>query len=209
MPTKTKSSPLEQRLRADRERLTAQIEDVERRIEAAILESGKRVVDTAAGSLAEESALRPLSTLKTRREVLQAALAEVDRRLADAPKRQREFDAAKDKLATALEARQAVQDACSDAFRELHGLLMKLRLVNADSVAALREALKAWQRAGRLPEETPRFAALKWPNDLLVLREWPLVELGFVGDRSRPMARFLPGAYDDAALASTDLELEE
>lgn len=168
---KPKIDPLTERLIADRQKLVERIDDTEKAIERAILESGKRLAKTPADdAFHTESAVRQLVSLKAKLEVLEAALRELDKKVAEAPGKMSAYEATLPPLVKAIEARDIVQAEVEETLRTLYDGLMRLRSLNEAAYDRLRQSARAYRAAGgaRTPGlARPSFPALRFRDDLV------------------------------------------
>jgi len=156
------NNPLEARLLDQKATLLAQIETCDRDIEAAVLESGKKVVGARANVRVEDSALAPLIRLRAKRDVLIAALGQLEAKMADAPGKIAALSQAIIPLESALSARDLAQNRVEELLADLYSALMNLRVKNEISYEALHKAAKAWRLAGSVPELKPPFNAVRF-----------------------------------------------
>ena len=167
--TKAKTTdPLSERLQQQRTDLLAQIETCERDIEAAILDSGKRVVAAAGNVRIEESALAPVVRLRTKKDVLVAALGQLEAKIEAAPGKIAAYEASLEPLQAALTARDALREDTERLLGELLTRLMSLREANESAYSALRVAAKAYHAAGgaAVPGLTrPSFPPVRFDSD--------------------------------------------
>ncbi len=200
---KTKSEPetdpLTARLQQQRTSLIAQIDTCEKAIESAILESGTRVLGARGNPRVEDSALQPVVLLEAKAKVLKAALVELDRKIACAPQRAAEFEAAIAPLEPAIAKRDRILAEATKMLRDLHAKLLDLRASNSEAVMLLGASYKAWGRIGRPPELEPRFTPVAFPADLhtAFFRDTPFIgSVSLRGDSSQPVLRMRASAFD-------------
>ena len=206
--TKPKTSPLAQKLAADREALVARIADLDARIEGALKAAGKKLADLPLGRPdLENSAVAEATSLQTQRQALETALAEVDQQLGTADKRWAAYEDATAAVVTALEARDVVQAACEDLLDQLLEKLMQLRGANREAVARLSPAMRGWASTGKVGP-MPTFRTMRWADRLRRIRDWPLIDLRLTGDLGNPVSRAYPDAGYEPPAEMGDIELE-
>jgi hypothetical protein len=201
----TTDNPLSDRLRAAVQDLLRRIDETEREIAAAILQSGKKLARTPNdNTFVTESAVRPVVSLKAKLEVLQAALGELDKKVADAPDKMAAYEASLAPLSQAIAARDLLQVDVEATLTLLCAQLFSLRAANEEAHRLLKVAVKGWQAVGGvLATDIPRpsFPPVRFDNCKAVRQlqhDTPFGEITMSGDTSGRAGRVIQNAAEPA-----------